>query len=99
MQNKEQDLLNSQIKKSNLSIEDRSKLTLSGVQEVISFNEEQIYLDTSYGKLNIRGENLKMNKLDVVNGDISICGKINSLIYSHSDKPRERDTILRRIFK
>lgn len=99
MQDKEQNLLNGQIKKSNLYIEDRNKLTLNGVQEVISFNEEQILLDTSYGKLNIRGENLKMNKLDVVNGDISICGKINSLVYSHNDKPKDKDTILRRIFK
>ncbi len=99
MQNKEQNLINGQVKKSNLYIEDRNNLTLDGVQEVISFNEEQIQLDTNYGKLIIKGENLKMNKLDVVNGNISICGKINSLVYSYNDKPKDKDTILRRIFK
>ena len=99
MQNKEQNLVGGQEKKSNLYIEDRNKLTLDGVQEVISFNEDQIHLNTNYGKLNIKGENLKMNKLDVVNGNISICGKIDSLVYAYDGRPKEKDTILRRIFK
>jgi len=101
VQNKEQNPMVGQVKKSNLYIEDRNKLTLDGIQEVISFNEEQIHLNTNYGKLSIKGENLKMNKLDVVNGNISICGMINSLAYSYtgSSKPKEKDTILRRIFR
>lgn len=56
--------------KSSLSLENRKKLTLSGVIEVISFDEQKIDLTTNLGNLTIKGEELKMNKLDVQNGDV-----------------------------
>ena len=56
--------------KSSLNLEDRKKLTLSGVVEVMSFDEEKIDLTTKLGNLTIKGEELKMNKLDVQNGDV-----------------------------
>ena len=52
--------------KSSLSLENRKKLTLSGVIEVMSFDEEKIDLTTKLGNLTIKGEELKMNKLDEI---------------------------------
>ena len=52
-------------RKSSLSLEDRKKLTLSGVLEVVNFDDEKISLNTILGNLAIKGEGLKMNKLDV----------------------------------
>lgn len=87
MENKENtNLINN---KSSICLESRKKLLLTGVLEVISFDEEQISLNTTQGKLNILGNNLKVNKLDVQNGDVIIQGLIKSMIYC-SKKPRKK---------
>ena len=72
-QNKEVKVEN---KKSFLALENRKKMSLDGVTEIISFNDEQILLKTVLGNMDIRGEELKMNKLDVQNGDVIISGNI-----------------------
>ncbi len=68
--------------KGNLVLENRKRLTLSGVVEVISFDEEKILLNTKLGALTIKGNELKMNKLDFHNGDVTIVGYILSMVYS-----------------
>ena len=52
--------------KSSLSLENRKKLTLSGVIEVMSFDEEKIDLTTKLGNLTIKGEELKMNNTKIL---------------------------------
>lgn len=86
-------------KKSYLSLEDRKKLNLSGVLEVISFDEEKISLNTNLGNLVIKGEGLKMNKLDVQNGDVIVEGYISSMIYSGKTGKKSNESILKKIFK
>lgn len=86
-------------KKSILTLESRKKLLLNGVVEVISFNEKLIVLNTSLGVLTIKGENLKMTKLDVQSGDVIIVGAINSLGYSGSEQKNSNDSIIARLFK
>ncbi|MBC2580881.1 sporulation protein YabP [Clostridium sp. DJ247] len=86
-------------KKSSLNVENRKRLVLNGVIEVISFNEEQIVLNTNLGKLNIKGQGLKMNKLDVQNGDVIIVGTINSCIYTNSEIKKQKESIISRLFK
>lgn len=86
-------------KKSNLSLENRKKLILSGVVEVISFDEEKIDLTTNLGNLTIKGEELKMNKLDVQNGDVIIIGSIASMIYNGKEVKKSKESIISRLFK
>ncbi|WP_123054820.1 sporulation protein YabP [Clostridium sp. JN-1] len=86
-------------KKSIMNIENRKKLTLSGVLEVVSFNEEQIILNTNLGTLSIKGSNLKMNKLDVQNGDVIIIGMINSCIYMSKEAKKSKESIISKLFK
>lgn len=86
-------------KKSNLILENRKKLVLSGVVEVISFDDKTIVLDTILGKLTIRGQDLKMNKLDVQNGDIVILGQVNSCIYTSSESKKEKESIIAKLFR
>lgn len=76
--------------KSNLELQNRKKLSLTGVNEVMSFDEEKIVLNTMLGKLKIIGQNLKMNKLDVKNGDVIIEGYIISMTYSNKAKQKRR---------
>lgn len=86
-------------KKSSLSLENRKKLTLTGIVEVISFDDQKISLNTKLGNLSIKGEGLKMNKLDVQNGDVIITGTILSMIYSGKNVVKNKENIIKRIFQ
>jgi sporulation protein YabP len=86
-------------KKSSMMLENRKKLSLSGVIEVISFNDEQIILNTSLGTLITKGEGLRMNKLDVQNGDIMITGTVNSCVYTNKESKQDKESILAKLFK
>lgn len=85
--------------KSNLILENRKKLALSGVVEVISFDEQKIDLTTNLGNLTIKGEELKMNKLDVQNGDVTIAGNIASIVYNGKISKKSNESIISRLFK
>lgn len=85
--------------KSSLNLENRKKLTLSGVVEVMSFDEEKIELTTKLGNLTIKGEELKMNKLDVQNGDVIIIGNIASMVYNGKESKKNSESLLSKLFK
>ena len=85
--------------KGNLILENRKRLTLSGVLEVISFDEEKILLNSKLGALTIKGNELKMNKLDVQNGDVMINGEIYYVVYSAKEVKKQKESILGKLFK
>jgi sporulation protein YabP len=66
----------------NCILEDRKKLSVSGVNDVPSFDEESIVAVTDYGELTIRGEKLHITKLSLEVGELTIEGSINCLQYS-----------------
>ena len=76
----------------NLILECRKKLTMTGIVEVIRLN-------TKLGPLTIKGLGLKMNKLDVQNGDVIIVGEISAMIYSSKEIKKEKESIIGRLFK
>lgn len=64
-----------------ISMDNRSCLSVTGVENVDGFSENTVTLDTNMGRLVIKGENLHINKLDVTDGNFSLDGKVNSLEY------------------
>ena len=88
-----------QNKKCNLSLENRKKLFLSGVEEVISFQDEKISLNTVLGNLTIKGNELKMSKLDVQSGDVIISGIISAMIYNEKNVKVTKERIIKKLFK
>jgi sporulation protein YabP len=82
----------------NIVMENRSKLNISGVNEVDSFDEKTIVLYTVQGMLTICGEDMHISKLNVENGDVAVEGEIWSLEYSDKDVKKVRG-FLSRIFK
>ncbi len=72
----------------NLVLEDRRLLTLSGVSDVDSFDEETVVVFTDLGELTIRGLDLHINRLSVEVGELTVEGKISALIYSHDAAPK-----------
>ena len=69
----------------NIILENREKLNVSGVLDVLSFDDQIIIVETELGLLTIKGENLKINKLNIDTSDITLDGYISSLTYSESD--------------
>ena len=62
-------------------INGRHSGTISGVSDVLSFDLNEIVLQTSQGMLMIRGQELHMNRLTLEKGEAEIEGKIESLVY------------------
>ncbi|GAA0726021.1 hypothetical protein GCM10008905_22100 [Clostridium malenominatum] len=85
--------------KSIMTMESRKRLSLNGIVDVFSFNEEQIILNTILGTLHIKGDGLKMNKLDVQNGEVIINGTINSCVYTNKENKKEKEKLLSKLFK
>ena len=71
-------------------LEGREKLTISGVTDVHSFDEEQVLLETVRGMLVVRGQGLHVERLQIIQGEIGL------LEYDDSVQPR--DSLFRRIF-
>lgn len=66
----------------NIMLEDRRMLTISGVSDVDSFDEQAVSVFTDMGELTVRGSNLHINKLSVEVGELTIEGNISALIYT-----------------
>lgn len=66
----------------NVILENRNSLTLSGVTDVGSFDEQIIIVNTDIGDLTIKGENLHISRLSIETGDLTVDGTISQLIYS-----------------
>ena len=88
-----------QCKSSSLSLENRKKLLLSGVEEIVSFQDEKISLNTVLGNLTIKGSNLKMSKLDVQSGEVIVSGVISSMIYNEKNIKVTIESIVKKLFK
>jgi len=64
-----------------LILEGRERLSVSGVEDMESFDETGAVLYTSKGALIIRGGGLHVEKLDIEGGELSITGQIESMTY------------------
>lgn len=81
-------------------LENREKLSVSGVEHVNNFNDETIVLETVAGVLTIKGEELDVNKLNIEDGNISISGTLYSFSYSDRESLGSKGTgFLGKMFK
>lgn len=74
----------------NAAIENRKTLTVTGVSNIISFDEGSALLDSQYAVISVEGENLQIMKMDVDSGEVVITGKINVLAYSDKKQGARR---------
>ena len=81
----------------NVIMEDRHTLTVSGISDVDSFDEQTVIVFTDMGELTVKGEGLHINRLSLEVGEIMIEGNISSLSYSDS-KPTQEGGFWSRVF-
>ena len=77
-------------------LEEREQLSISGVEEVESFDENTILLTTAQGALEIQGEELHIEKLSLDGGDLRVEGRVNALLYE-SDNGRRSGGLFARL--
>lgn len=70
----------------NIIMENRSKMSLSGVTDVDCFDEHTILIYTIMGELTIKGKHLQVNDFSVETGEMSLQGDIYSISYGDKDK-------------
>ena len=79
-----------------LTLDGRRRLTVSGVDEVASFDESSIRMTTRAGDRLIRGSSLHIEKLSLDGGDLLVDGTVDALIYQ---EPEEPVSFLARLFR
>lgn len=82
-------------KTQSINLENREKLSISGVEDVSGFDETLIVLDTCLGGLSIRGDGLHIDRIDLEAGQLEVRGKIQELNYESLD---ERGSVWSRLF-
>ena len=79
----------------------RKSANFSGVLDVLSFDVNEILLETEMGMLMIRGMDLHVNRLTLEKGEVDLSGKIDSIQYSDVNKGKasQGESLLGRLFK
>lgn len=83
-----------------LVLSDRHTGSVTGVNDVVSFDENEIVLDTDMGLLTVRGKELHVKRLTLEKGELDLEGQVDSLNYSsNAALKRSGDSFLNRLFK
>ena len=78
-----------------LALEQRKSLTMTGVSEVVSFDDTAVVLQTRLGTLTVQGRELRLKTLSTEGGRVAVTGAVSALSY---EEPRESGGWLRRLF-
>lgn len=83
----------------NLILENRGKLSISGVLDVLSFDDQIVMVETELGLLTVKGEDIRINKLSIDTSEVVVEGDIYSLNYSEKEMDKKSGGFLGKIFK
>ena len=84
----------------NLILENRGKLSISGVLDVLSFDDQVVMIETELGLLTVKGENLRINKLSIDTSEVIVEGEISFLSYSDKEQEKQKSGgFISKIFK
>ena len=83
-----------------LTLQNRSSGSITGIVDVVSFDENTIVLDTDLGLLTIKGKGLHVSRLTLEKGEVDLSGTIDSVAYSEvHPAAKTGENILSRLFR
>lgn len=82
-----------------LHIDKRESMTVTGVIDVISFDEESVIAESEMGVLIIKGANLHVKRINLENGELIVSGEIDGLNYENARGGQKAKSIMGRLFK
>lgn len=77
---------------------EREVMSVTGVEDVISFDEKQVILDTNRGRLVIKGDSLHVKRLNLEKGETDLEGNIDSMIYVSMVSHKHEESLFSRLF-
>lgn len=77
-----------------LTLSERRQLIMTGVTEVVSFDENAVVLLTSLGRLTIHGRDLQLKQLSLDGGQVAVDGTVSAMVY---EEPKASGGWLRRL--
>ena len=85
-------------KNQELKLINRNSLYLTGVKKIINLESDEFIVDSVYGKLIIKGNDLEVTVIDIDKGDLKLKGTIDSIVYSNI-KSKSKESIITKLFK
>jgi len=82
-----------------LQIDRRENITVTGVIDVISFDEESVIAESEMGVLIIKGANLHVKRINLENGELIVAGEIDGLTYENASGGTKAKSLMGRLFK
>lgn len=83
-----------------LMLTDRRTCTINGVNDVLSFDVNEILLETEQGMLMIKGNELHVSRLSLDKGEVDVDGRIDSFTYSeNAGYGAKGESLIARLFK
>lgn len=84
-----------------LVVNNRKTAAVTGVLDVLSFDLNEILLETEQGMLMVKGTDLHVNRLSVEKGEVDLSGSIDSIAYSNISQSAAKTTesFLAKLFK
>lgn len=73
----------------------RKEMTVQGVKDVESFDENGAVLQTTAGEMTVEGRDVRIGVLDVERGVLTLTGRIDAVVYSDGD-PKEKGRFFKR---
>ncbi len=80
-----------------VTLVDREELSVEGVENLGSFDEKEVVMETGQGVLTVRGEGLNIKQLNLEKGNITVEGTVKSIAYE--DETRQKKGLLERLLR
>ena len=77
---------------------DRGVIYLSGIDKIVSFDDQEFLMESVMGTIDLKGEDLEIIKLDTHDGVVSIKGMVNSITYDDGKK-KDKESFIGKLFK
>lgn len=81
-----------------VKFDNREEGFLSGISDVISFDADEIVLESEQGGIILKGSDLHIKSLNLDNGEVSIEGRLDSFSYTRS-KGKDKEPLIKKLFK
>ncbi len=93
--------MNDKINQSNHEVKmlDRNFISLTGINKIVSFNDEEFLLESNMGIIHIKGKNLEVLKMDTLDGCLKIKGLISTINYMEETKKTKEESFIAKLFK
>ena len=83
-----------------ITMTNRRMCFITGVKDVLSFDLQQVLLDTEQGMLTMKGEDLHVSRLSLDQGEVDVDGRIDSLVYSETNSYGQKgESLFARLFR